>query len=76
MILVDFFSDVVSSVDDAIVYVQRDNLRAALYLVLGNDPEEIATDYAAPSQLHKAIDLAIDAFSQRWDGKKCPTKTI
>jgi len=66
-------AEIIVSVDDAILYVSNGEKRAAIYLCLWNDPDEIVADFAAPSTLHDQLDAAIDKFCSIWEGRKCPT---
>lgn len=59
----------VVSVDVATVYINKDNKSARLYLVLGNEPEELLCDYT----VHPLIEAANDDYILQWEGKKCPT---
>ena len=45
--------------------------KLALYLVLGNEPEELVADCSCDARL----DRVLEAFSASWLGKPCPTIT-
>jgi len=66
-------AETIVSVDDAILYIAKGENRAAIYVCLMNDPDEIVADFAAPSILHDQLDVAIDKFCKVWEGKQCPS---
>lgn len=57
------------SVDDSAVALIKDKKTFAVYIVLGNEPNEIAADYTDDEDLERVIDEYID----QWEDKKCPT---
>lgn len=57
------------SVDDSAVALIKDKKTFAVYIVLGNEPNEIAADYTDNEDLERVIDEYID----QWEDKKCPT---
>lgn len=65
-------ADIVVSVDESFVYVNKDGMRARLFIVLGNEPEEIVVDYNYNPQLEELLDETIDKYTLQWEGKKCP----
>lgn len=65
-------TDVVVSVDDSFVYINKDGLCARLWIVLGNEPEEIVADYNYNPQLEELLEETIDKYTLQWEGKKCP----
>lgn len=66
-------AETIVSVDDAILYIAKGENRAAIYVCLMNDPDEIVADFAAPSILHDQLDVVIDKFCKVWEGKQCPS---
>jgi hypothetical protein len=56
------------SVDASAVAFIKNRKTFAVYIVLGNDPEEIAADYTDDEELERVI----DEFSDSWQDKKCP----
>lgn len=48
-----------------------------IYLVLGNSPGELVSDYSIPLSLASGdpMDAVTDEHSNRWDGRKQPTRT-
>lgn len=61
----------VTACDEANVYVRPLLTRepeGVVWLVLGNEPEELFCDYSC----HKQIDRAQAVFSEKWEGVRCP----
>lgn len=57
--------------DEANLYVQMpDGRKLTLYLVLGNSPGELVSDYTC----HLLLDKVTEAHSAKWEGRKQPTK--
>ena len=56
------------SVDSSVIALNKNRKTFAVYIVLGNDPEEIAADYSEDEDLEKVI----DEFTDSWQDKKCP----
>ena len=65
-------ADSVVSVDESFVYINKDGMNARLFIVLGNEPDEIVCDYTYPPKLEELIDEVIDKYSTQWEGIKCP----
>ena len=61
-------TEVITSVDDSQLIVKKGDIKASLYIVLGNDPEELVADYTDWDDL----EMAITEHSIQWEGKKCP----
>jgi hypothetical protein len=57
------------SVDDSAVALIKDKKTFAVYIVLGNEPNEIVADYTDDEDLERVIDEYID----QWEDKKCTT---
>ncbi len=55
-------------VDGATLTVKKNNKMYGLFLVFGNDPEEIVADYTDNEELESVI----DKYCKMWEGKKCP----
>lgn len=60
--------------DEASVYLKHPDTEKLIwvYLVLGNDPEELVADYSC----FDPIEAPLAAFCAVWEGKKCPTKEV
>lgn len=65
-------ADTIVSVDESFVYINKDGMNARLFIVLGNEPEEIVADYNYNPQLEKLLEETIDKYTLQWEGKKCP----
>ena len=64
-------ADEICSVDECHLYVKdNDNKKHFIYIVLGNDPGEIAADYGDNEQLEEAI----QEHYNRWCNRKQPKK--
>jgi alpha-glucosidase (family GH31 glycosyl hydrolase) len=61
-------TDHICSVDESAVALCKDGKTFAVYIVLGNDPDEIVADYTDNEDLERVI----DEFSDNWCDKKCP----
>ena len=57
------------SVDTSAVALIKNRKTFAVYIVLDNDPHEIAADYTEDEELEKVI----DQFSHNWLDKECPS---
>ena len=65
-------ADIVVSVDESFVYINKDGMRARLFIVLGNEPEEIVADYNYNPKLEELLEETIDKYVTQWEGVKCP----
>jgi len=71
---IQFAAEVITSVDYSHVVVSDGNATATLFVVLGNEPEELVADIASKSDsLMDRIDDVVSLFSNFWEGKPCPT---
>ena len=69
-----FAAEVITSVDYSHVVVGDGNATATLFVVLGNQPEELVADIASKSDwLMDKVDDVVSLFSSSWEGKPCPT---
>jgi hypothetical protein len=63
-------ADEICAVDQSHLYVKdTNNKKFFIYIVLGNDPGEIAADYSDDEKL----EAAIEEHYNRWENKKQPT---
>jgi hypothetical protein len=65
-------ADAITSVDQAWLSVGTGEATAQLFIVLGNEPDEIVCDWGGSKRLDPAIELAIDEHRLMWEGKPCP----
>ena len=65
-------ADIIVSVDVSYVLVEKHGMKATLFIVLGNEPEEIVSDYTYTPQLEELLEETIDKYVTQWEGKKCP----
>jgi hypothetical protein len=67
-------AEVITSVDEAHIVVSDGNATATLFIVLGNEPEELVADIASASDsLMNRVDDIVSRFGSIWEGKPCPT---
>lgn len=57
--------------DEVSIYAKSpiDGKNKWIFIVLGNDPDELMSDYTACEEL----DNVLEAHGKIWEGKKCPT---
>jgi hypothetical protein len=60
--------DIITGVDESAVAVIKNNRIYAIYIVLGNDPDEIVADYTQDEELERIM----EEYSDYWCDKKCP----
>jgi hypothetical protein len=65
-------ADIIVSVDESYVLIEKHGMKATLFIVLGNEPEEIVSDYTYTPQLEELLEETIDKYVTQWEGKKCP----
>lgn len=61
-------TDIICSVDESAIALCKGGKTFAVYIVLGNDPDEIAADFTDDEDLERVI----EEFSDNWCDKKCP----
>jgi hypothetical protein len=61
-------TDIIDSVDESAIALCKDGKTFGVYIVLGNNPDEIVADYTDNEDLERVI----DEFSDNWCDKKCP----
>jgi hypothetical protein len=65
--------------DEGNLYVRKGDFTARLYIVLGNNPSELVSDYGYKSEEGLAdLEATLDKFSQSWElrGDACPRKLV
>ncbi len=67
--------DAATGGDDAFLKVCRaDGALSCLWLVYGNEPEELVADWTTSKEWpDQWLDAAISSFCHEWEGKLCPT---
>ena len=59
----------IDGVDEAHLYVKNpDGKKRWIFFVMGNEPEEIMSDYICDPLIEKAFDI----FCNKWEGVSCP----
>lgn len=70
-------ADKVCECDEGWLYIRKGDFTARLYIVLGNSPSEIVSDYSyrRDSDLTE-LEASLTAFSEYWEkrGDACPKK--
>ena len=71
-------TDVITAVDESSLRIGRGGkLRATIYIVLGNEPDELVADYGANTEeMMPFIEEAVEAHRNMWEGKKCPVMEV
>lgn len=66
-------TEYITAVDEAWLFVSRNGMRGRIYIVLGNEPDELVADYGANTEeLMPFIDDVVEAHRNQWEGKRCP----
>lgn len=65
------------AVDQARLSCESGSYLANLWLVLGNEPEELVADWNCTSDpaFEQRVINALDAFEDQWSGISCPTES-
>jgi hypothetical protein len=63
-------TDILTSGDIGYVNVEKDGKNFSMFIVLGNEPEELVADYTSNDEL----EATLDKYIAMWEGKKCPTE--
>jgi hypothetical protein len=63
----EFLEEIVAT-DEAKLYLQHNNKKVAIWLVLGNEPGVIAADYTD----YDPLESVIDEHYNRWENRKQP----
>lgn len=71
-------ADAITAVDACYLIVRHpdDIWTGTLYLVLGNDADEIPADWSTRLPLASNLDAAVNAYQAIWGGKAVPTKPV
>ena len=64
----------VCGVDEANLYLRKGEAKVNLFLVLGNEPFETVCDFGASESVEGEVDAIVSAFSESWEGRRCPVK--
>ena len=61
-----------SATDEAhLLFRHKAGLKMTVFIVLGNEPEELICDYSS----HPFLDALHLEYSTKWEGRKCPQVT-
>lgn len=64
-------TDILTSSDIGYVNVEKDGKNFSMFIVLGNEPEELVADYRGSTD---ELEATLDKYIAMWEGKKCPTE--
>ena len=62
----------ITSVDASWLLIGKRERKATLFIVLGNEPDELVADWTASPWLNPLIEVAVDRHRQIWEGVPCP----
>lgn len=65
-------TDAITAVDEAWLNVSHEGRKARIFIVLGNEPDELVADYGCSEELMPLVDDVVDAHRNQWEGKRCP----
>ena len=67
-------ANMITAVDEAWVRVQHQDDFATLFIVLGNNTNELLADYSFPphTQLEEILEGVSEAFYEQWEDVPCP----
>jgi hypothetical protein len=63
-------TDILTCSDIGYVNVEKDGKKFPLFIVLGNEPEELVAD----GTYNEELEVTLHKYIAMWEGKKCPTK--
>ena len=63
---------IITSVDESKLYVSYGGKSGWVHIILGNDPDELAADWAGDGMLGMLLNTAIDEYNNRWADRSCP----
>ena len=69
-------TEAIVSVDESWLTIGRGKDKGTIYIVLGNEPDELVADYAVREALSVDLEAAIEAHRKQWEGKKCPVMEV
>jgi hypothetical protein len=71
-------TEAITAVDEAWLRIGREGKqRGTIYIVLGNEPDELVADYGANTEeMMPFIEEAVEAHRKQWEGKKCPLMEV
>jgi hypothetical protein len=70
----DQLIDDLTACDEANLFVVKDGRPATLFLVYGNNPGELVSDYSYPPVLGEDLDKVTAAHYDKWNGQKQPKR--
>ena len=71
-------TEAIVAVDESWLRIGREGkMRGTIYIVLGNEPDELVADYGANTEeMMPFIEEAVEAHRNMWEGKKCPVMEV
>jgi hypothetical protein len=69
--------EICTNVDESKVTFKKGDLGITAYIILGNEPEELISDWGYKNEESDSeFTKSWQKFTAKWEGKKCPTKEI
>ena len=69
--------EICTSVDESKVTFKKGDLGVTAYIILGNEPEELISDWGYKNEESDSeFTNSWKKFTAKWEGKTCPTKEI
>ena len=69
--------EICTSVDESKITFKKGNLGITAYIILGNEPEELISDWGYKNEESDSeFTKSWKKFTAKWEGKTCPTKEI
>lgn len=65
-------TEIITDVDESYLRVAKGEQTAIIFIVLGNEPDELVADYGCSEELMPFVDEVVDAHRNQWEGKRCP----
>jgi len=65
-------TEIITSVDESYLRVAKGEQTAIIFIVLGNEPDELVADYGCSEELMPFVDDVVNAHRNQWEGKRCP----
>ena len=70
-------TDYITAVDESYLRIGKGSERGIIFIVLGNEPDELVADYGANTEeMMPFIEEAVEAHRKQWEGKKCPLMEV
>ncbi len=73
---IDEATSLIDATDESYLTISKGKTRSCLFIVLGNSPHELVSDFSMPQDKIDAADLehTLINWSDSWEGRVCPTE--